>query len=194
MDRLKRQIDFILEVDKIKSVFRQSFIADGSRRENDSEHSWHLALMAMILSEYSNVKIDVSKVIYMVLIHDIVEIDAGDTYAYDDEGNKTKEEREIKAAERIFNILPEDQAVEIRELWDEFEEGVTPEAKFAAALDRMQPVLLNDISGGITWKEHGVNKDKVVNRNSAMDEGASELWSYCKNLIEKNVLNGNIIN
>lgn len=193
MDRLKQQIKFILEVDKIKSIFRQSYIADNSRKENDSEHSWHLALMAFLLAEYSNEEIDVKKVITMVLIHDIVEIDAGDTYAYDDAGNATKELREIKAADRIFNILPEDQALYLRELWDEFEARITPEAKFAATLDRMQPLLLNDITGGKAWREHGVHNEQVMKRNSVTKDGSELLWEYCKDLIEKNTENGNIM-
>lgn len=193
MDRLKQQIEFILEVDKIKSIFRQSYIADCSRKENDSEHSWHLALMAILLAEYSNEEIDVKKVIKMVIIHDIVEIDAGDTYAYDDAGNQTKIQREIEAAERIFNILPKDQAEMFRALWDEFEARITPEAKFASALDRMQPLLLNDITGGKAWREHGVNNAQVMKRNIVTKEGSEVLWEYCKELINRNTQNGNIM-
>ena len=148
MDRLEQQMNFILEVDKLKKIGRQTYLSDGSRKENDAEHSWHLALMAILLGEHANEKVDVLKVVSLVLIHDIIEIDAGDTYAYDDEGNKTKREREEKAADRIFNLLPKDQAVYMRELWEEFEEGETPEARFALALDNVQPTMLNDASGG----------------------------------------------
>lgn len=192
MERLKKQIEFILEVDKIKNIYRQSYISDGSRKENDAEHSWHLALMTFLLSEYSNSEIDIKKVMMMTLIHDIVEIDAGDTYCYDDDGNNSKLERELKAADRIFNILPQDQAEEMRKLWDEFEAGVTPEAKFAATLDRMQPLLLNDITGGRSWREHGVTNQQVMQRNSVTKEGSKQLWDCCKEIIEKNTSEGNI--
>lgn len=192
MERLKKQIEFILEVDKIKNIYRQSYISDGSRKENDAEHSWHLALMSFLLSEYSNSEIDIKKVMMMTLIHDIVEIDAGDTYCYDDDGNNSKLERELKAADRIFNILPQDQAEEMRKLWDEFEAGVTPEAKFAATLDRMQPLLLNDITGGRSWREHGVTNQQVLQRNSVTKEGSDQLWDCCKEIIEKNTNEGNI--
>lgn len=192
MDRLKQQVEFILEVDKIKNIFRQSYIADGSRKENDAEHSWHLALMAFLLSEYANNEIDVKKVMIMTLIHDIVEIDAGDTYCYDDAGNGSKMEREIKAADRIFNILPKDQAENLRDLWEEFEAGETPEAKFAATLDRMQPILLNDITKGRSWREHEVTNAQVMKRNSVTKEGSNVLWEHCRKLIEKNTEIGNI--
>lgn len=192
MDRLKKQLEFILEVDKIKNIFRQSYISDCSRKENDAEHSWHLALMAFLLSEHSNSDIDVKKVMMMTLIHDIVEIDAGDTYCYDETGNVSKLEREIKAAERLFNILPEDQAIQLRILWDEFEAGETPEAKFAATLDRMQPLLLNDFTNGKSWREHGVSKEQVMKRNSVTKEGSEVLWEHCRKLIDKNTEDGNI--
>ena len=194
MERLDKQFDFIREVDKIKQIFRQSYICDGSRKENDAEHSWHLALMAVILSEYANEEIDVLKVISMVLVHDIVEIDAGDTYAYDSVGNETKRERELSAAERIFNILPKDQALYMRSLWDEFEERVTPEAKFANMLDRVQPLTLNDASEGKAWTEHNVKLSQVINRNKITAEGSEEVWEYAKNnMIEPNVKTGSII-
>ena len=194
MERLDKQFDFIREVDKIKQIFRQSYICDGSRKENDAEHSWHLALMAVILSEYANEEIDVLKVISMVLVHDIVEIDAGDTYAYYSVGNETKRERELSAAERIFNILPKDQALYMRSLWDEFEERVTPEAKFANMLDRVQPLTLNDASEGKAWTEHNVKLSQVINRNKITAEGSEEVWEYAKNnMIEPNVKTGSII-
>ena len=192
MDRLKQQMEFILEVDKIKNIGRQTYISSGARKENDAEHSWHLALMCALLSEHAKAKIDVLKTMTMVLIHDIVEIDAGDTYAYDQNGNKTKREREVKAAERIFNLLPEDQAANIRGLWDEFEEGKTPEAKFALTLDKVQPAMLNDASGGKSWREHGVSIGQIMKRNETTPEGSAEIWQYTKELIEKNVEKGNI--
>ena len=180
MTRLEKQMAFIEEVDKIKLIGRQNYLADGSRKENDAEHSWHLALMTLLLSEYSNEEIDVLKTMGMVLIHDIVEIDAGDTYAYDYEAQKTQKERELAAADRIFNILPEDQAKKLRALWDEFEAGETAEARFAAAVDRVQPAMLNSASGGISWKEHDVTLSKVLERNGKAALGSEMLWEYEK--------------
>jgi putative hydrolase of HD superfamily len=194
MNRLEQQINFILEVDKIKNIVRQNYLSDGSRREDDADHSWHLALMCAVLSEYSNEKIDLIKAMTMVLIHDIVEIDAGDTYAYDAAGNVSKRERELTAAERIFNLLPEDQAVQMRSLWDEFEENVTPEAKFASTLDRVQPFLLNAASNGKSWKEHGVTFSQVMKRNEVTHEGSETLWEYQYKLMLQQVEKGNLIN
>lgn len=191
-ERLKKQMDFIVEVDKLKSITRQNFIADGSRKESDTDHSWHLAMMCFLLDEYANEDIDVLKTMKMVLIHDIVEIDAGDTYAYDVEGNKEKEKKEHLAAERIFNILPEDQASKMRSLWDEFEEGKTAEAKFANTLDKVQPAILNDISGGKSWREHKVKSSQILKRNEFTGEGSKVLWGYTKEILEKNIANGNI--
>lgn len=191
-ERLKKQMEFVLELDKLKHVMRQSYIADGSRHENDTEHSWHLALMAMLLSEYANEKVDMLQVIKMVLIHDAVEIDAGDTYAYDTEGNATKRQREVAAADRIFNILPEDQAKEMRELWEEFEACYTPEAKFANVLDRVQPIMLNDITGGRAWREHDIAVSQVLERNKKTKDGSEELWEYVKDIIDKNERLGNL--
>lgn len=191
-ERLQKQMDFILEADKIKKVTRQTYLSDGSRKENDAEHSWHLALMCGLLAEYANEKIDVAKTMLMVLIHDIVEIDAGDTYAYDTSGNATKREREVKAAERIFQLLPKDQARLLRDLWEEFEASSTPEARFALALDKIQPVLLNNASGGVSWREHQVQISQILKRNEKTPEGSEALWAYAKGLIDKNVENGNI--
>lgn len=191
-DRLEKQIKFILEIDKLKEIKRQTLIADGSRQENDTEHSWHLAMMCMLLSEYANKDIDMLRVMKMVLIHDIIEIDAGDTYAYDTIGNETKRQRETKAADRLFAILPKDQEKELRELWDEFEEKQTGESLFANSLDKIQPILLNNASGGISWREHGVHKEQIINRNSRTHEGSEELWNYCLPIIDKNVEKGNI--
>lgn len=190
-ERLKKQIDFIVEVDKLKHVYRQTLLMNGSRNENDAEHSWHLALMAMILGEHSNDKnIDMSKVIKMVLIHDLVEIDAGDTFCYDVKGNLDKAEREQAAADRIFNILPSDQAKEIRELWDEFEEGKTPESQFAVTLDRLQGFLHNYNTEGGTWRIHGITKDKVIDRCKPIADGSSILWEYVKEAIEDSIKKG----
>ncbi len=193
-ERLCKQMDFIMEIDKLKKIVRQSYISDASRKENDTEHSWSLAMMCVILSEYANESIDVLKTIKMVLIHDIIEIDAGDTYAYDTSGNATKKEREEKAANRLFNILPSDQAKEMRMLWDEFEEGSSSESKFANAVDKVQPIMLNDITSGKAWKEHEVRKSQVENRNAATKEGSQTLWQFCQNLIDENIIIGNIIN
>ncbi|HEX3023014.1 MAG TPA: HD domain-containing protein [Lachnospiraceae bacterium] len=192
MTRLEQQMNFILEVDKLKNVTRQTYVSSGDRKENDTEHSWHLALMAALLCEHSNEPIDVTKTMIMVLIHDIVEIDAGDTYAYDEVGNLSKRERELAAAERIFNLLPKDQAVYLRNLWDEFEEGKSAEAKFALTLDKVQPTMLNDYSDGKAWREHGVHIDQILKRNESTPEGSKELWDFSKALIDKNVELGNI--
>ena len=176
MDRLRQQLAFLMEIDKQKEIIRQTYLADGSRKETDAEHAWHLAMMCMILSEYANEKIDVPKTIMMVLTHDLVEIDAGDTYAYDQTGNQTKKERELKAADRIYGLLPEDQRKYLRALWDEFEAMETPEAKFANMLDKIQPVCLNDQSKGKSWVEHNVCKRQIMERNSKTHEGSELLW------------------
>ncbi|HIZ43401.1 MAG TPA: HD domain-containing protein [Firmicutes bacterium] len=191
-ERLEKQLAFILEADKSKQVFRQTYISDGSRKENDAEHSWHLALMCALLHEYANAPIDVAKTMTMVLIHDIIEIDAGDTYAYDDAGNETKRAREVKAADRLFGLLPDDQRKWLRGLWEEFEEGESAEARFALALDKIQPVLLNDATGGRSWQEHEVKASQILNRNQRTPGGSRELWDYIKGLIEKNIGLGRI--
>lgn len=193
MDRLKKQMDFIKEVDKEKQIIRQTYLADGSRKESDAEHAWHLAIMAMLMCEYSNEKVDAYHVMKMVLVHDLIEIDAGDTYAYDVEGNKTKRERELKAADRIFKLLPEDQAASVRALWDEFEDKQTPEAKFANTLDKIQPIMLNDASDGKAWVEHGVVSSQVYNRNAKTPEGSEILWNYFDNTyIKPNIEKGRL--
>lgn len=178
MERLQQQMKFILEVDKVKQIIRQTYLADGSRKENDAEHSWHLALMAVLLKEYANEEVDLAKVIPMVLLHDLVEIDAGDTYAYDQAGLATQRARETKAADRIFGMLPEDQSTKFRNLWEEFEAYETAEAKFAHVLDNCQPLLLNDASGGKSWKEHTVHKSQIYKRNEHTAEGSREIWEY----------------
>ena len=187
MDRLEQQMKFILEIDKLKQITRQSYITGAGRKETDTDHSWHLAMMCALLSEYANEKIDVLKTMVMVLIHDIVEIDAGDTYAYDAAGNESKRQREVKAAERIFHLLPEDQALYLRQLWEEFEAQDTPEARFANTLDKIQPILQNDATGGISWREHGVKESQIMKRNEKTHEGAEELWAYARDLIRRNV-------
>lgn len=192
-ERLKQQMEFILEVDKLKKIGRQSYLSDASRKENDAEHSWHLALMAVLLSEYANEDVDVLKVVTMVLIHDIVEIDAGDTYAYDAAGNESKRQREEAAADRIFNILPKEQAEKMRALWEEFEECNTSEARFARALDNVQPVMLNDATDGKAWREHEVELNQVQKRNEKTKTGSQELWEYVTNLFYENLKKGNII-
>lgn len=176
--RMDKQYDFLREIDKEKSIFRQTYLADGSRKENDAEHSWHLAMMTMLMCEHANEPVDRLHVMEMVLIHDLIEIDAGDTYAYDTAGNKTKRERELKAADRLFNILPKDQADRLRGLWDEFEENITPEARFANSLDKMQPLMLNDASGGKSWTEHDVHNSQVYKRNERTHEGSEAMWKY----------------
>ena len=191
-ERLKKQMNFLLEVDKLKFISRQTYLSDGKRKENDGEHSWHLALMAVLLSEYSNEKIDLVKVITMVLIHDIVEIDAGDTYAYDTLGNQSKREREVKAADRIFNILPKDQAQKLRQLWEEFEAYETPEAKFAHVCDNVQPLMLNDATDGLAWREHDVKKSQELQRNRRTGEGSQVLMEYINRILDKNVESGNL--
>lgn len=192
MERLKKQMEFIIEVDKLKDIIRQTNLTNGERKENDAEHSWHLALMAVFLSEYAKEPVDVLQVIKMILIHDLVEIDAGDTYLYDEAGNGTKAAREQKAAERIFNILPGDQAEELFQLWQEFEDRKTPESKFANTLDRIQPVLLNDATEGRAWREHDVCIDQIMSKNEYTSQGSDVLWAYIQEVFEKNIENGNI--
>ena len=192
-DRLKEQIDFILEIDKMKEILRQNYLADGSARENDADHSWHLAMMALILSEYSNEKVDVTRVVPMVLTHDLVEIDAGDTYAYDEAGALTKEKREKAAADRIFGILPKEQGTWMRGLWDEFEACNTPESKFAHVLDNSLPLFLNHAAGGISWKEHKVKRSQIYKRNRITGDGSAKIWEYMQEMIQENINKGNII-
>ncbi len=188
MERLKKQFEFLLEIDKEKNIGRQTYLSDGMRKENDAEHSWHMAVMALLMSEYSNTDIDVLHTISMILIHDLVEIYAGDTYAYDTKGNSDKKERELKAADKLFSMLPDDQRDRFRGLWEEFEEGETAEAKFAASMDRIQPLMLNHASGGRSWEEHGVKASQVYGRNAKTAEGSQVLWEYAdENFIKPNV-------
>lgn len=189
-DRLKRQIEFIVEVDKSKEILRRTLLTQSKRRENDAEHAWHLALMAPILKEYIKEDINITKVINMVIIHDLVEIDAGDTYCYDTEGYKTKEIREKNAADRIFNILPKDQADFIYELWNEFEEMKTPESKYANTLDRLQPILNNIATGGVSWKQNKTTKSMVLNRMKIIKDTSCELYNVVLEIINKGVKMG----
>ena len=190
--RLKKQIAFLIEVDKVKNIFRQTYLADGKRKENDAEHSWHLALAAVLLKEHMAEDVDLGRVMAMVLIHDLVEIDAGDTYAYDMEGAATKREREVKAAKRIFGILPEDQGIYFRELWDEFEEYETADAKYAHLLDNFQPLLLNDASEGKSWEEHGVHKSQVCRRNARIPETSEIVWEKMLEIMDKHIAAGRL--
>lgn len=190
-ERLYKQLEFLVEIDKLKQVFRQSFLVDGSRHENDAEHSWHLAVMAIFLSEHAKERtMDIFKVIKLVLIHDIVEIDAGDTFCYNEEAGQTKADREQKAADRLFNLLPDDQAKELRSLWGEFEARETQEARFAAALDRLQPLLHNYKTQGKSWRSHGITREQVLNRNRHIAEGSPELWRFALKIVDESVAKG----
>jgi len=182
--RLKDQLRFIVELDKLKGVLRRTLLMDGSRNENDAEHSWHLALMALVLCDYARETVDILRVLKMVLLHDIVEIDAGDTFCYDTEGEHHRVEREEKAAERIFGLLPPEQAHAFRELWREFESRQTAAAKFAAALDRLHPLLHNYYTQGHAWQKYGVTSSQVLERNKKIKDGAPHLWAYAQRLIE----------
>ena len=193
MDRMKQQIAFLMEIDKVKNIFRQTYLADGKRKENHAEHSWHLAIAAFLLKEYVAEDVDVMKVMIMVLIHDLVEIDAGDTYAYDAEGAKTKRAREVAAADRIFGMLPEDQGGYFRELWDEFEAYESDDAKFAHLLDNFQPLLLNHESNGKSWTEHHVKKSQIYKRNEKVQETSEEIWNTIQEVVESHIAKGNII-
>ena len=185
--RLIDQIKFIVEVDKAKEIMRRTYVTNSERFENDAEHSWHLALMAPLLKEYIKEDVNIERVINMVIIHDLVEIDAGDTFCYDKEGNLTKRDREVKAADRIFNILPKDQAKIIYDLWNEFEEMKTIESKYAACLDRIQPILNNIATGGRAWKENNTTKSMVLGRMSVIKETSEELWELILAIINEGV-------
>ena len=190
--RLKKQLEFSLEIDREKQVFRQTHLSGRGRRENDAEHAWHMAVMAYILKEYSNRKIDIARTMIMCLVHDIVEIDAGDTYAYDDEGKKTQKEREEKAKDRIFSLLPDDQAAEMKAIFEEFEKNETAEAQFAHAMDNIQPILLNNSNGGEDWKEHKVRAAQVMKRQEKTKPGSEEIFSLAEKIIKMNVKKGSL--
>jgi len=190
-DRFRQQIEFILEVDKLKNVLRKTILMDRSRRENSAEHSWHIALTVLILSEYAkDSDVDLFRVMKILLVHDLIEIDAGDTYCYDDQGRKDQARREKNAADRIFNLLPADQATTLRELWDEFEERKTPESRFANALDRLQPFLHNYFTEGQIWQENNINSAQVKARMNPVDDGAPILWNYVSSLIDDGIKKG----
>mgnify|MGYP003302160674 FL=1 len=192
-ERFKKQIDFVLEIDKEKNILRQTHLTDYRRQENDAEHAWHMAVMIYLLKEYANEEFDVAKAMMMALIHDIVEIDAGDTYAYDTKNLETQKEREEKAAERIFGLLPEEQKQELKGLFEEFEACESPEAKFARVMDNFQPILLNDSNNGEDWKVHKIKKSQVENRQKSSQLGSKDIWEYTSELIEKNVKKRNLI-
>lgn len=193
MNRLEQQIAFIKEIDKEKFISRQTYLSDGKRKENDAEHAWHMAVMTLLLSEYANEPVDVLKTVTMLLIHDIVEIDAGDTYAYDAVAAQSQQEREKKAADRIFSMLPEDQAEKLRGLWEEFEAGETPEARFARTMDNFQPTMLNAATDGKAWAERGVRLEQILKRNACTAAGSEVLWEYSlQNFIQPNVEKGRI--
>jgi len=189
-DRLAAQLAFVREIDRVKNVFRQSLLMDGSRRENDAEHSWHIAVMAVVLSEYADPSLDLMRTVKMLLIHDLVEIDCGDVFCYDTEAMQGKHDREAAAADRIFGILPVDVGAPLREMWDEFETRETPEARFANALDRLHPMLHNFATCGGAWREHGVTADTVLCRNRIIADGAPELWAFARQMIADAVTRG----
>ncbi|MCC6483717.1 MAG: HD domain-containing protein [Armatimonadetes bacterium] len=192
-ERLQQQIGFILEIDKLKRVLRQTVLTDASRPENSAEHSWHIALMAFLLQDYAAGDIDPMRVAKMLLIHDIVEIDCGDTYCYDEQGMIGKYEREQAAAKRIFGLLPADQSAELLELWEEFEARETNDSRYANALDRFQPLLHNFATEGLTWRDHGVTADKVLARNQHIADGAPDVWEYAREMIREAVARGYLL-
>ena len=191
-ERLERQLKFALEIDKEKNIFRQTHLSNHGRNENDAEHAWHMAIMAYLLREYSNEKVDISKVMLMCLIHDIVEIEAGDTYAYDTEGLKTQKAREDAAKEKIFSILPEDQKQELTALFDEFEDNQTAEARYAHAMDNLQPLLLNNSNGGGDWIEHQVTAGQVYGRQKKTKLGSETLYEVTDRIIQENIRKGSL--
>ena len=191
-ERLKQQLDFALEIDKEKNIFRQTHLSGHGRNENDAEHAWHMAIMAYLLQEYANELVDIGRVMLMCLIHDIVEIDAGDTYAYDTEGLKTQKAREDAAKERIFSLLPEDQKQKLTQLFDEFEEFQTPESKFAHAMDNLQPLLLNNSNGGGDWREHDVSAKQVYGRQQKTRQGSEKLYQVTDQILKEHIRKGNL--
>jgi putative hydrolase of HD superfamily len=183
--RLDQQIAFLLEADRLKQIERMTKILGGSRRENSAEHSWHLALFALVLCEHADEPLDLARAIAMLLVHDLVEIDAGDTFAYDDAGYETKAAREEAAADRLFGLLPDTQGAQLRALWDDFEAGESPEARFANAVDRLQPLLLNHANQGGPWREHGISRERIVARNSPIAAGSAQLWALAQDRIDQ---------
>lgn len=193
-DRILKQMAFALEIDKEKNIFRQTHLSGHGRNENDAEHAWHMAVMAYMLKEYSNEPVDIAKVMIMCLIHDVVEIDAGDTYAYDPAGLATQKEREEKAKERIFSILPDDQKIEFTKLFEEFEASETPEARFAHSMDNFQPLILNNSNNGGDWKGHEVTAKQVYGRHAGTLAGSEKLYEVTDELIQENIRKGNLPN
>ncbi len=191
-ERLKKQLEFILEIDKEKKIFRQTHISGYERNENDAEHAWHMAVMAYLLREYSDEPVDITRVMLMCLIHDVVEIDAGDTYAYDSEGKKTQKIREEAAKERLYSMLPDDQKEELMAVFEEFEACETPEARFARAMDNLQPLMLNDSNDGRDWVQHGVSAEQVYGRQSRSRDASKVLYEVTDAIIKKNIAQGNI--
>lgn len=191
-ERLKKQLDFSLYIDKEKTILRQTHLSFGGRRENDAEHAWHMAIMAYLLREYANEEVDITRVMLMCLIHDIVEIDAGDTYAYDEEGLKTQKAREEAAKERIYSLLPQDQKEELTALFEEFEAYETPESKFAHAMDNLQPLILNHSNEGSDWKEHGVTAQTVYGRQSKTRLGSEKLFEVADAILQEDIRKGNL--
>ena len=192
-ERFEKQLRFILEIDREKNILRQTHLSGGGRQENDAEHAWHMAVMAYLLREYANEPIDLAKTLMMILIHDVVEIDAGDTYAYDEAAAATQREREEAAAERLFGLLPEDQGRELQGLFEEFEAYETAEARFAHTMDNFQPLMLNDSNGGGDWRARGVRRSQVEKRNEKTGTGSGKIWDYMQKIIEKNVQKGNLL-
>ena len=190
--RFAKQVRFILELDKEKTILRQTHLTGYRRQENDAEHAWHMGVMACLLKEYANEPFDLARTLLMILLHDVVEIDAGDTYAYDPDAVKTQREREEKAADRIFGLLPEDQAREFRDLFEEFDRGDTPEARYAHALDNFQPILLNDANNGKDWRLHQVGRQQVEKRNAHTGEGSEKIGQAVQAIIDRNVAKGNL--
>jgi putative hydrolase of HD superfamily len=183
-DRIRKDIEFIVELDKMKSILRQTSLIGEDKREDDAQHSWHIAVMTMVLSEYSNEEFDVNRAIKMLLIHDLVELHAGDTFCYDEKGNEDKRTRELLAADKVFGMLDETKGSFFRSLWDEFEEMVTPEAKFAASMDRLQPMLNNYYNGGGTWRKFGVAQQDVIKRIGPLKETSDQLWQFVEGMLE----------
>jgi putative hydrolase of HD superfamily len=188
--RLSQQIQFIVEIDKLKGILRQTPLADGSRRENSAEHSWHLAMMALVLAEYVPPEVDLLRALKMVLLHDLVEIDAGDAFCYDEQANRNKAQRESLAAARLFGLLPQEQGAELHGIWQEFEAFESPTARFAVALDRLQPLLLNQQNQGGTWKMHGITENQVLDRMAPVKEGAPTLWTLVEQVIHECITAG----
>ena len=191
-DRLQKQLNFSLEIDREKSIFRQTHLSGHGRNENDAEHAWHMAIMAYLLHEYSNEPVDIAKVMLMCLIHDIVEIDAGDTYAYDEEGLKTQKAREDAAKERIFSLLPDDQKEELISVFDEFESSDTPESRFVHAIDNLQPLIINNSNDGSDWKEHGVSARQIYGRQKKTADGSRKLFEVTDQIIQNHIRKGTI--